>query len=49
MGLGLSVSRSIIETHGGQIWAVEKAPGAGAEIRFTLPAYSENEDRRDEA
>ena len=49
MGLGLSVSRSIIETHGGQIWAVEQAPGAGAEIRFTLPAYSDDEDRRDEA
>lgn len=49
MGLGLSVSRSIIETHGGQIWAVEQAPGAGAEIRFTLPAYSHAEDRRDEA
>lgn len=49
MGLGLSVSRSIIETHGGQIWAVAKAPGAGAEIRFTLPAYADDEDRRDEA
>ncbi len=49
MGLGLSVSRSIIETHGGQIWAVEQAPGAGAEIRFTLPAYTDAEDRHDEA
>lgn len=49
MGLGLSVSRSIVETHGGQIWAVERPAGAGAEIRFTLPAYSDNDEARDEA
>jgi two-component system sensor kinase FixL len=49
MGLGLSVSRSIIETHGGQIWAVARAAGEGAEIRFTLPAYSDTEDAADAA
>jgi len=49
MGLGLSVSRSIIETHGGQIWAVPRAAGEGAEIRFTLPAYSEAEGSPDDA
>jgi two-component system, LuxR family, sensor kinase FixL len=41
MGLGLSVSRSIIEAHGGRIWAVDRPAGGGAEIRFTLPVYAE--------
>lgn len=35
-GLGLSICRSIVEAHGGHIWA-ENRPGAGAAIRFTLP------------
>jgi two-component system sensor kinase FixL len=42
MGLGLSISRSIVEAHGGRIW-VAPAP-RGAEIRFTLPIYSEPSD-----
>src|SRR4029450_8325053 len=37
MGLGLAISRSIVESHGGQIRAVRSPPGQGAEIRFTLP------------
>jgi two-component system sensor kinase FixL len=40
MGLGLAISRSIVEAHGGKIWAVP-GPGGGAEIRFTLPLYAE--------
>jgi two-component system sensor kinase FixL len=35
MGIGLSVSRSIIEAHGGRIWA-QNAPEGGAVFRFTL-------------
>lgn len=35
-GLGLSISRSIIERHGGRIWA-ESPPGGGAIFHFTLP------------
>ena len=36
MGLGLSISRMIIEAHGGTIWS-EARPGQGMTIKFTLP------------
>lgn len=39
MGLGLSISRSIIEAHGGRIWAMPARAGAGAEFRFTVPVF----------
>jgi two-component system, LuxR family, sensor kinase FixL len=37
MGVGLSISRTIIETHGGRMWAETNRSG-GATFRFTLPA-----------
>jgi len=37
MGLGLSISRSIIEAHEGKLWAKSEA-GSGAIFYFTLPA-----------
>jgi len=36
MGMGLAISRSIIESHGGRIWA-EANPSGGALFHFTLP------------
>jgi PAS domain S-box-containing protein len=36
MGMGLAITRSIIETHGGRVW-VEPNPGGGAGVHFTLP------------
>ena len=39
MGLGLAISRSAVEAHGGRLWA-RNIPG-GAEFAFTLPAERE--------
>jgi C4-dicarboxylate-specific signal transduction histidine kinase len=37
LGMGLSISSSIIQAHGGRIWA-ENRPAGGARVSFTLPA-----------
>ena len=39
LGLGLSICRSIIEAHGGQLWASANLP-RGASFQFALPAMA---------
>ena len=36
-GLGLYISKSIVDTHGGKIWAYNNKDGIGATFTFTLP------------
>lgn len=42
MGVGLSISRTIVEAHGGRIW-VEPNPGGGTRFCFTLRSVGEEE------
>ena len=41
MGMGLAISRSLIESHGGRLWATANSP-QGAVFSFTLPASHES-------
>jgi signal transduction histidine kinase len=45
LGLGLSISRRIIEAHGGRLWATSNED-QGAIIQFALPAGGKDEERR---
>ena len=42
-GLGLTISRKIVEEHGGRMW-IESEPGKGSAFRFSLPYREETKD-----
>jgi signal transduction histidine kinase len=45
-GLGLYISKSIIEEHGGRMWAQNNSDGQGATFTFTLPLDNKKNDLR---
>jgi two-component system sensor kinase FixL len=45
LGMGLAISRTIIEAHGGRLWA-ENNPDGGATFCFTVPVVAASEGRR---
>jgi len=45
LGVGLSISRTIVEAHGGKIWA-QKNDGGGTIFSLTLPMVSEDQELR---
>jgi signal transduction histidine kinase len=42
MGIGLSVSRSIIENHQGRLWAMSNEGSPGATFSFSLPCSTDS-------
>jgi signal transduction histidine kinase len=47
-GLGLYISNSIIQAHGGKMWAENNTDGKGATITFTLPIEKTHQEEEEE-
>jgi signal transduction histidine kinase len=41
-GLGLALSRELVEAHGGEIWVTSDGPGKGSCFHFSLPVWKDN-------
>ena len=46
-GLGLSIAKSIIESHGGRIWIDDGEGGKGSNFQFVLPAATVSKTSND--
>ncbi|MBI5244293.1 MAG: response regulator [Elusimicrobia bacterium] len=46
LGLGLSISKEIVQSHGGRIWVDSEGLGKGATFFFTVPAMKEKKGAR---
>jgi PAS domain S-box-containing protein len=44
-GLGLSLTRQLVELHGGSVWAESDGPGKGSCFRFRIPLHSPVKDK----
>ncbi|HKR72708.1 MAG TPA: HAMP domain-containing sensor histidine kinase, partial [Candidatus Nitrosocosmicus sp.] len=44
-GLGLFITKKLVEAHGGHIWAYNNKDGVGATFIFSLPMLDDNEDK----
>jgi signal transduction histidine kinase len=40
MGIGLSIAKGVVESHGGKIWAESSGPGKGTTFKVLLPFLS---------
>jgi two-component system sensor histidine kinase VicK len=45
-GLGLHISKNIVEAHGGRIWAENNADGIGATFTITLPLFKKEQPKK---
>lgn len=48
-GLGLSISKSIVEAHGGKLWIDDGNQGKGSNFQFVLPLVREDDNTKREA
>ncbi len=47
-GLGLVISKNIVDAHGGRIWVESKGIGMGSTFKFKLPLLKCNEEEQEE-